>query len=50
MSIYPNADFWLDSPGLILIKLGVVLMVIAFAWIWCLHETARKWSWVRQFG
>jgi len=49
-SIYPNADFWLDSPGLILIKLGVVLMLIAFAWIWCMHETAQSWSWVRQFG
>jgi len=49
-SIYPNSDFWLDSPALILIKLGAVLMLIAFAWIWSLHATAQTWSWVRQFG
>jgi hypothetical protein len=40
----------LNSPALILIKLGVVMMLIAFAWLWNLQTAARDWSWVRQFG
>ena len=50
LSIYSNSDFWLNSPALILIKLGVVMMLIAFAWLWNLQTAARDWSWVRQFG
>jgi uncharacterized membrane protein len=50
ISIYTNADFWLNSPTLVLIKVGVVLMVIAFAWLWNLQRPAQSWSWVRQFG
>src|SRR5271154_2311043 len=29
-SLYPKSDFWLNSPGLIVIKLGVVLLFLAF--------------------
>jgi uncharacterized membrane protein len=49
-SIYPNVDFWLNSPGLIFIKLGAILILVAFAWVWNLQTTADQWSWVRQFG
>jgi uncharacterized membrane protein len=49
ISIYSNSDFWLNSPALILIKLGAILILIAFAWIWN-FRTAAQWSWVRQFG
>ena len=49
-SIYSNSDFWLNSPALILIKVGVILMLIAFAWLWNLQTVAQGWSWVRQFG
>src|SRR5580658_9744891 len=50
ISIYSNADFWLNSPALIFIKLGAVLMLIAFAWVWNLQIGATDWSLVRQFG
>lgn len=50
LSIYSNSDFWLNSPALILIKLGVILIVIAFAWLWNVRTSAQAWSWVRQFG
>ncbi|MBI2689897.1 MAG: DUF1624 domain-containing protein [Acidobacteria bacterium] len=33
-NIYAHAEFWLDSPCLTLIKLGVILMVAAFAYFW----------------
>jgi uncharacterized membrane protein len=50
LSIYSKSDFWLDSPALILIKLGVILILVAFAWLWNAGTSAQTWSWVRQFG
>lgn len=49
-SIYSNSDFWLNSPALIFIKLGAVLILLAFAWLWNLRVASTDWSWVRQFG
>ena len=49
-SIYSNSDFWLNSPALIFIKLGAVMILLAFAWVWNLRVAATDWSWVRQFG
>jgi uncharacterized membrane protein len=50
ISIYSSSDFWLNSPALIFIKLGAVLMLIAFSYVWNLQFSAKQWSWVRQFG
>jgi uncharacterized membrane protein len=30
-SVYAKSDFWIDSPALIIIKLGVILLILAFA-------------------
>jgi fucose 4-O-acetylase-like acetyltransferase len=49
-SLYPKSEFWLDSPGLIIIKLGVVMLVIGFAYLWNAMPLAASWSWVRQLG
>lgn len=49
-SIYPKSEFWLDSPGLIVIKLGVVLLTITFTYVWNEYGIKNRWSWVRQFG
>ena len=49
-SIYAKSDFWLNSPALIFIKVGAILMLIAFAWLWNLQLSPQSWSWVRQFG
>lgn len=48
-SIYPQSEFWLNSPWLIVSKTGVVLLLLSFAFIWMRHNEGR-WSWVRQFG
>lgn len=48
-SLYPKSDFWIDGPGLTLIKLGVILMMLAFAYLWNTH-IVKGWSWVRQLG
>jgi uncharacterized membrane protein len=49
-SIYTNAEFWLNSPAQVLSKLAVVLLMMAFAYLWTRYATADGWSWVRQFG
>jgi uncharacterized membrane protein len=50
ISIYAKSDYWIDGPALILIKTGIVLIGVAFAYLWTLQSSAREWSWVRQFG
>jgi fucose 4-O-acetylase-like acetyltransferase len=49
-SLYPKSEFWLDSPGLIVIKLGVVMVIIAFAFLWTEYAVGNSWSWLRQLG
>jgi fucose 4-O-acetylase-like acetyltransferase len=50
-SLYTKSEFWLDSPWQVLIKLGAILLVLAFAYVWARQPVAQtKWSWVRQFG
>jgi len=49
-SLYPKSEFWLNSPGLIVIKLGVVMVAIAFAFLWTEHAVGSSWSWIRQLG
>ena len=50
LTIYPNADYWLNSPALILIKLGVTLMLLAFSYLWTLQVSPARWGLIRQFG
>ncbi len=53
-SVYPNSDFWLDSPCLILMKFGVILILLPFAYLWTrqwgTESSTQNRSWVRQFG
>jgi len=49
-SVYPKSDYWLNSPGLIVTKLGVVLLIMAFAFVWSEFAVGSAWSWVRQLG
>src|SRR5579871_5333134 len=50
ISLYTKSDFWLDNPLLVLIKLGVILIAIPFAFIWHRQASAQTWSFIRQFG
>jgi uncharacterized membrane protein len=49
-SLYPNSDFWLNSPALIFIKLGVILLIASVAFLWTRHINPYGWSFVRQLG
>ena len=48
-SIYTKSEFWLDSPGLTIIKLGVLLTIGAIAYLWVTLSGSR-WSLLRQLG
>jgi uncharacterized membrane protein len=50
MSIYSNSEYWLNSPAQVLSKLGVTLLLLAFAYLWTRYAKPSGWSWVRQFG
>ncbi|MGH9673074.1 MAG: heparan-alpha-glucosaminide N-acetyltransferase domain-containing protein [Bryobacteraceae bacterium] len=49
-SIYARSDFWLDSPALIFIKLGVILLLLSFAFLWTEYGAGREVGWVRLLG
>lgn len=48
-SVYPKSDFWIDSPWLVFIKTGIVLVLLAIAYLWVTH-VSTSWSFVRQIG
>ncbi len=48
-SIYAKSDFWVDSPWLILIKLGITLVILGVAYLWTTH-VSTGWSLIRQLG
>ena len=48
-SLYKSQDFWLNSPWMIAMKLGPVMLFLAVAYLW--NEYGSKgWSPLRQFG
>ncbi len=49
-SLYYKSEFWLDSPGLVFMKLGALMILGAFAYLWSLRPWGSNWSWVRQLG
>jgi uncharacterized membrane protein len=50
-SVYPKTDFWLNSPALVLIKMGVVLATLAVAYLWVnAGLKTQNWSLFRQLG
>jgi hypothetical protein len=48
-SIYPHANFWLDSPALVACKLGITLLLGSVAFLWT-EYFSPKWSAVRLLG
>ena len=49
-SFYAKSEFWLNSPGLVFVKLGVVLLLGSFAYVWSERTWGTSWSWLRQLG
>jgi len=49
-SPYTKSEFWLNSPWLIFIKVGVILLMLTGAYVWTVYGAKPGWSWVQQFG
>jgi fucose 4-O-acetylase-like acetyltransferase len=49
-SLYPKSEYWLNSPAQILTKQGIVLLMLAFGFVWTRYAVPGRWSWVRQLG
>jgi len=49
-SIYPNSDFWLDSPGLILIRSGIVLVLAAAGFVGTAGQQPDRLGFLRRLG
>jgi uncharacterized membrane protein len=50
-SVYAKSEFWLDSPALTMIKLGVVMCMMSMAFLWVNRAgDPMRWSIVRQLG
>jgi uncharacterized membrane protein len=49
-SIYSKSEYWLDSPALAANKLGVILIIMAFSWVWVNGAVAHRWSFFCQLG
>ncbi|MEO8369839.1 MAG: heparan-alpha-glucosaminide N-acetyltransferase domain-containing protein, partial [Candidatus Solibacter sp.] len=55
ISIYNGANFWTDSPALIVIRTGICMMIMAGAYLWteyCGTEycVGTGWSWMQAMG
>jgi hypothetical protein len=49
-SVYAKSDFWSNSPALILIRVGIILLMLAGAYLWTGLRDASDWSWIESFG
>jgi uncharacterized membrane protein len=49
-SLYPQSDFWIDSPALIFIRVGLSLLALSGAYVWTEHASGRGWSWMQTIG
>jgi uncharacterized membrane protein len=49
-SIYAKSNFWLDSPGLVLIRVGLMLLAMAGAYLWTEYLARPRWSWMQTLG
>jgi uncharacterized membrane protein len=49
-SIYPQSDFWSNSPTLVLIRLGICLVILPAAFLWTEYRPATARSWMQILG
>ena len=49
-SIYTRSNFWLDSPALVVIRVGIMLLMMAGAYLWTEYGARARWSWMQALG
>jgi uncharacterized membrane protein len=48
-SVYTKSNFWTDSPALIVIRTGIMLAIMAGAYLWT-EYVWTGWSWLETLG
>jgi hypothetical protein len=49
-SLYTKSEYWIDSPALVFVKLGIVLLLLACAFVWTEYGLHGRRSYVALFG
>ena len=49
-SLYREVNFWTESPGLVLIRGGILLAIMAGSYLWTQYFAGPAWSWVQCMG
>jgi len=49
-SLYSKVDYWMNSPALMTIRTGMVLLALAAAYLWTESVAGPGWSWVQTLG
>jgi uncharacterized membrane protein len=49
-SIYTHSEFWSNSPALIVIRMGIMLLCMAGAYVWTEFAAGPGWSWMAVLG
>ena len=49
-SLYTKSEYWLDSPALVAVKLGIVLLLLAISFVWTEFGLHGRRSYVALFG
>ena len=49
-SVYTNANFWMDSPALVVMRVGICMMMMAGAYLWTEYFVGAGWSWMQAMG
>jgi uncharacterized membrane protein len=49
-SIYQHANFWRNSPALILIRVGTMLLMLVGSYVWTEFCASPGWSWMESLG
>jgi uncharacterized membrane protein len=49
-SMYPKVDFWRNSPALIFIRVGIMLLMLTGSYLWTGFLSGADWSWVQSLG
>jgi uncharacterized membrane protein len=49
-SIYGPVDFWLESPSLVLIRVGLSCVALVAGYVWTEFCVGTGWSWMQALG
>ena len=49
-SLYTKSSFWTDSPALIAIRVGLMLLIMAGSFLWTEYCAGAGWSWMQATG